>query len=161
MICYTITFVQEGFKKLVMILFFHENRLVKLQAVSDKLAMLLSSFCVVHCVGTPILLMAIPSLATVSMLADETLHSALLLFVVPLGCVALLLGFFHHRQKWVVLLGAVGIALLCSPVLLEYAEVGHVIWGQHGEVLVTTVASLIVVMAHVFNYRLRKVGRGL
>ena len=139
-----------------MILFFHENFTFKVQAASDKLAMVLSSLCVVHCIGTPILLLAIPSLAAVSMFTDEALHTALLFFIVPVGVTALLLGFMHHQQKWVALLGAVGIALLCSPAMLEYAGVGHSILGKYGEAVITIAASLIIVVAHVFNYRLRK-----
>ena len=52
----------------------------KLQTRTDKLAILLSSMCVLHCLLTPILLIAIPSLAGVALLNDETFHRVMLFF---------------------------------------------------------------------------------
>ncbi len=128
----------------------------KVQFISDKLAMLLSSLCVIHCLLTPMLIIALPSLASVTILNDETFHQILLFFVLPIGATALFLGYGHHKNKWVAAAGTLGLVLLSSPLLVEWAGLGHEVLGEHGEVLITVIASFIVVGAHIANYRLRK-----
>ena len=127
----------------------------KVQFISDKLAMLLSSLCVVHCLLTPILLISIPALAGVSILNDETFHQILLFFVLPIGVFALSLGYLHHKNKWVVFAGVFGLTLLSSPLLVEWIGLGHEVLGEYGEVTITVIASFIIVGAHLINYRLR------
>jgi len=127
----------------------------KVQFISDRLAMLLSSLCVIHCLLTPILLISIPALAGVSILNDETFHQILLFFVLPIGVFALSLGYLHHKNKWVVFAGVFGLTLLSSPLLVEWIGLGHEVLGEHGEVIITVIASFIIVGAHLINYRLR------
>nr|WP_283619696.1 MerC domain-containing protein [Alteromonas macleodii] len=127
----------------------------KVQFISDKLAMLLSSLCVIHCLLTPILLISIPALAGVSILNDETFHQILLFFVLPIGVFALSLGYLHHKNKWVVFAGVFGLTLLSSPLLVEWIGLGHEVLGEYGEVTITVIASFIIVGAHLINYRLR------
>jgi hypothetical protein len=127
----------------------------KVQFISDRLAMLLSSLCVIHCLLTPILLISIPALASVSILNDETFHQILLFFVLPIGFLALAVGYLHHKNKWVVFTGVFGLTLLSSPLLVEWIGLGHEVLGEHGEVIITIMASLIIVGAHLVNYRLR------
>ncbi|WP_251139844.1 MerC domain-containing protein [Alteromonas sp. ALT199] len=131
----------------------------KVQFISDRLAMILSSLCVIHCLLTPILLISIPALASVSILNDETFHQILLFFVLPIGAFALSVGYLHHRSKWVVLAGAFGLTLLSSPLLVEWLGLGHEVLGENGEVIITVIASSIIVSAHIVNYRLRKYTR--
>ena len=126
----------------------------KVQFISDRLAMLLSSLCVIHCLLTPILLISIPALAGVSILNDETFHQILLFFVLPIGVFALSLGYLHHKNKWVVFAGVFGLTLLSSPLLVEWIGLGHEVLGEYGEVIITVIASFIIVGAHLINYRL-------
>ena len=127
----------------------------KVQFISDRLAMLLSSLCVIHCLLTPILFISIPALAGVSILNDETFHQILLFFVLPIGVFALSLGYLHHKNKWVVFAGVFGLTLLSSPLLVEWVGLGHEVLGEYGEVTITVIASFIIVGAHLINYRLR------
>lgn len=127
----------------------------KVQFISDRLAMLLSSLCVLHCLLTPILLISIPALAGVSILNDETFHQILLFFVLPIGVLALSLGYLHHKNKWVVFAGVFGLTLLSSPLLIEWIGLGHEVLGEYVEVIITVIASFIIVGAHLINYRLR------
>ena len=127
----------------------------KVQFISDRLAMLLSSLCVIHCLLTPILLISIPALAGVSILNDETFHQILLFFVLPIGVLALSLGYLHHKNKWVVFAGVFGLTLLSSTLLVEWIGLGHEVLGEYGEVIITVIASFIIVGAHLINYRLR------
>jgi hypothetical protein len=134
------------------------NAMTKTQAFSDKFAMILSSLCVVHCLLTPLLLIAIPSLAGVALLTDESFHHLLLYFVVPVGFVALLVGFMHHRTLWVVCFGLTGLMVLSSPLVLEMLGLGHEVLGENGEAVVTVIGSLFVVAAHIANLRLSERG---
>lgn len=123
----------------------------KLQTRTDKLAILLSSMCVLHCLLTPILLIAIPSLAGVALLNDETFHRLMLFFVVPSGVFALAIGYSHHQKGWLAMSGLVGLVVLSSPLWL-----GHAYLGETGEVVVSVIGSAIIVAVHTINYRLGK-----
>jgi hypothetical protein len=126
-----------------------QNFSPKLQTRTDKLAIFLSSLCVVHCLLTPILLIAIPSLAGVTMLNDETFHRLMLFFVVPCGVLALAIGYTHHRQRWLAVSGLIGLAVLSSPLWL-----GHAYLGEKGELVVSILGSLMIVAVHTINYKL-------
>lgn len=123
----------------------------KLQMRTDKLAIVLSSMCVLHCLLTPILLIAIPSLAGVAMLNDETFHRLMLFFVVPSGVLALAIGYSHHQKGWLAMSGLIGLVVLSSPLWL-----GHEYLGEAGEVVVSVIGSAIIVAVHTVNYRLGK-----
>lgn len=132
------------------------NAMVKIQFLSDKLAVAISSLCVLHCIATPLLLIAVPSLASVSMLSDETFHRVLLFFVIPVGALALTIGYSHHKQIKVLATGIVGLILLSTPILIEAIGLDHEVLGETGEVYVTVLASFIIVTAHLINFNLRK-----
>ncbi len=123
----------------------------KLQTRTDKLAILLSSMCVLHCLLTPILLIAIPSLAGVALLNDETFHRVMLFFVVPSGVLALAIGYSHHQKGGLAMSGLLGLVVLSSPFWL-----GHEYLGETGEVVVSVIGSAIIVAVHTINYRLGK-----
>jgi hypothetical protein len=139
----------------------YQNSTGKTQIMSDRLAMVLSSLCILHCIATPLLLVAVPSLAAYSIFSGETLHHALLFFILPVGLLALTLGFRHHKQAWVLSMGIIGLVLLCSPMLLESPLMAplHIDLhdlGENSETYITIVASIFVVIAHTANYRLRQ-----
>lgn len=135
--------------------------MLKTQLISDRLAILFSSLCVTHCLATPLLLITVPSLAGSAMLEGEAFHQFLLLIVVPVGLFALILGYSHHKQKWVVTSGILGMLILGIPVFLEttFAHeqgLSHQLLGNSGEVYLTVLASSIIVATHFINYRFRR-----
>ena len=88
-------------------------------------------------------------------------HQFLLLFVVPVGLFALILGYSHHKQKWVVTSGILGMLILGIPVFLEttFAHeqgLSHQLLGNSEEVYLTVLASSIIVATHFINYRFRR-----
>ena len=108
----------------------------------------MSSFCVLHCLVTPVLLISIPVLAS-TIVADETFHKILLVFVLPASALALLLGCRRHKD-WIVLsLGALGLTQLAV-----IAFVGHELLGETGETAATVVSSLVLAVSHFRNHRL-------
>lgn len=126
----------------------------KVQFILDKLAMLLSSLCIIHCLLTPILLITLPTFVSVSIFNDEIFHHVLLFFVLPIGAFALFFGYVYHKNKRVVLAGAFGLVLLSTPLIIEWMGLGHEVLGEYGEVLISVMASFIIVGAHIANYRL-------
>lgn len=72
----------------------------------DKLGMMASTACLVHCMLSPILLLAAPILG--AKWTDGWVHWALAVFVLPLAIFALYRGFVRHRSQWVLALGSLG-----------------------------------------------------
>ena len=125
--------------------------MTKIQSAGDKLAIFLSSLCVLHCVLTPILIIAIPAVGSMVAVSHDTFHDVLLYFVVPVGLAALGAGFIHHRNVRVLLVGLCGLILLAIAALA-----GHDNLSEAGETVLTILASCLIVVAHVFNLRLRR-----
>lgn len=121
---------------------------IKAQKLLDRLAIGMSGLCVLHCLVTPVLLILIPVLAS-TIVADETFHKILLVFVLPASSLALLLGCRRHKD-WIVLsLGALGLTQLAV-----IAFVGHELLGETGETAATVVSSLVLAVSHFRNHRL-------
>lgn len=125
--------------------------MTKAQLAGDKLAILLSSLCVVHCIATPILIIVLPALGSLVSDNHEVFHQVLLYFVIPVGLFALYAGYRHHRRLPVFLIGLAGLVLLAVA-----AFVVHDMWGEVAETIVTVFASLLIIVAHLFNFRLRQ-----
>lgn len=121
---------------------------IRTQKILDRVAIGISSLCVLHCLITPVLLIAIPVLAS-TIVADETFHKILLVFVLPASSLALLLGCRRHKDWMVFSLGTLGLTQLALV-----AFFGHEILGETGETVATVVSSLVLAVSHVRNYRL-------
>lgn len=121
------------------------------QKLSDKAAIFLSFLCVVHCLCLPVLLLLLPALAGVLVFNDAWFHLTLLFFVVPVSSLALVLGYFHHRNYAMLLVGALGLSLL-----IVAAVAGHDILGEFGEVVLTVIGSSIIVYSHLRNLKLSR-----
>ncbi|MEM6551669.1 MAG: MerC domain-containing protein [Planctomycetota bacterium] len=84
----------------------------------DTLAVGASVVCAVHCLVTPVLLVALPVLAT-TFWVDANFHLWMLGLVVPTSAVAVFLGCRKHKDKVVVGLCAAGLAILAGMALYE------------------------------------------
>ena len=84
----------------------------------DSLAISLSMLCAVHCLVTPILIVALPIVAT-SFWVHENFHLWMVLFVVPTTTVAIFMGCREHKDKAVLILGMAGLAFLVSIAAYE------------------------------------------
>ncbi|MDO6566980.1 MerC domain-containing protein [Alteromonas sp. 1_MG-2023] len=124
---------------------------MNLQKISDKAAIALSMLCVVHCLLLPVLLLLLPALAGALAFDDALFHKTLLFFVVPISVVALMMGYFYHRNHTMLLIGGVGLSLLILAVVL-----GHDILGEYGEVVLTVIGSSFIAFSHIRNLRLRR-----
>ena len=114
--------------------------------LADGLAASTSILCLVHCLGLPLLVLALPGAIALGA-HGEWVHGAALALIVPLALVALWGGYLQHRRVDPALLGTAGVAALIAAL----------VWG-HGSPLETwgTVAGSALLMAgHWRNWRLR------
>lgn len=117
------------------------------RALMDRLAIGLSGVCAIHCLITPLILVALP-VAAGTWLGGESFHLWLLVLILPLSTTALTLGCRRHKDRAVMLLGAAGMALLVLAVLF-----GSGWLGERGERVLTLTGSAALIAGHVRNFR--------
>lgn len=139
----------------------------------DKLAIGMAGVCAVHCLLTPVLVVLLPIVAT-SFFVHKDFHLWMLFGVLPTTTFAVFMGCRKHKDRWVLLLSAVGLCLLVSVVVSERmhnASHGAAAGGephcedcvrdfsesplpQEKAAWVNTVGGFFLVGAHVRNFRL-------
>jgi hypothetical protein len=113
----------------------------------DRVAIALSTICIVHCLAMPLLIAVLP-VAAFAVGGDGHFHSLMLWFVVPTSVLGFALGFRVHRRADIVLLGAGAVLTLAAAALW-----GHSVWDPSVEVLVNIGASVLLAAAHWRNFR--------
>lgn len=112
----------------------------------DRIGLLLSGLCAIHCLVTPLLILSLPLLA--EKFASPWVHIVMALFVVPVGLFAFWSGYRHHQKNHILALGFAGLALIGS------AAVGPHLWfGFLGDDLMTVIGSGLLICAHLLNRR--------
>lgn len=119
-----------------------------LQSLSDKTAISLSALCTLHCLALPFILVVFPNIAALQ-LDNEAFHLWMIIAVVPISAYALTMGCRRHRQKHVVALGILGLALLVGAIV-----VGHSLYGEIAEKALTLAGAALIALGHFRNYRL-------
>ena len=114
----------------------------------ERAAVGASALCLIHCIGLPLLLAALPALSSLIAI-PESFHVWILGFAVPTSALALVAGWRHHRRTYPLLIGAAGLILLATGALL--------LLGGRWETPVTIMGSLCLAAAHIGNWRLRHV----
>ena len=117
---------------------------------ADKIAISLSSLCVIHCFATPLLLVLLPATMLVN-INPEAFHFWMVLAVIPTSIYALTLGCIRHRRLYIALYAVVGLATLLASVIL-----GEHYLGEIGEKIVTVIGAGIIAYAHYQNFTLCK-----
>lgn len=115
---------------------------------ADRLGILVSAICAVHCLLVPVLFYLLP--AAGAALGDERLEWGLLLMAGLVATLSLGLSYRRHRSLAVLALLVAGLMLLIAARLLE----------EHGEpvllsALVSVVGASVLVAGHAFNLRRR------
>jgi hypothetical protein len=72
----------------------------------DRIGIIASAACVVHCMLTPIFLLFLPALG--KQWGDGIVHVILAIGVVPLAGLVIFRGYLRHQVRWVVGVGAAG-----------------------------------------------------
>ena len=70
--------------------------MIKTQLNSDKLAVVVSLICVVHCFAAPTILIFLSTFFPISY-ENELVHISLLMIAVPVSVLALALGYKNHQ----------------------------------------------------------------
>ena len=118
----------------------------KLLNAGDKIAIGLSFMCVLHCIALPFILILLPTVTSLLALSDERFHLWLVFAVIPISVFAIVSGYLHHKFSIVLLISAIGLALLISAVMLE-----HDVLGEKGEIILTLLGSGLVACGHIVN----------
>jgi hypothetical protein len=118
------------------------------RSIADGLGLLAATACAVHCIALPALLVAGSTLPTV-LLDDERFHQAMLWLVVPSAVVAFGLGCWRHKDRRVLLLGALGVVGLVVS-----GTVVHDLLGELAEKGATLGSAGLAVAAHLRNFKL-------
>lgn len=120
------------------------------QQIFDKLAIILSALCFLHCTLVPVVMLTMP-LVWLGSLQGEHIHQLLIIGVLPFSLFALLLGCRKHRTWSILRLGSFGLVLLVLAALI-----GHDFLGEIGEKLVTMIGSTLLIIGHIRNFKLCK-----
>jgi len=113
----------------------------------DRLAIALSTICIVHCLAMPLLLALVP-MAAIFADGDGHFHQLLLWLVVPTSALGFGFGYRLHRNA-----GIVGVGVVAVAILGVVAFYGHYAWGTVIEVAVSVVGSVMLAGAHWRNFR--------
>jgi len=122
--------------------------LIKLQSVPDNIAISLSLLCTLHCLALPLILVLIPSVASLQ-LQNEAFHFWMVLVVIPVSLYALTLGCKQHNRVYIFAIGGTGLSLLLMAVILP-----EPLLGEYGEKITTLLGASLIAIAHFTNYRL-------
>ena len=113
----------------------------------DKISVLISVVCLVHCVSFPVVLLIGSSISALAFFSDHLLHQVLLFIVLPLSYFSLVGGYRTHGNRIMGVPALVGISCLGIGVYFhDYAAV---------ELSLTIVGSVLLASAHLFNLYLR------
>jgi len=119
-----------------------------LRTIADGLGVVGATVCALHCIALPALLVLGSTVPTV-LLGDESFHRLMLFWVLPSAGLAFALGCRRHRDRRVMLLGALGMAGMALA-----ATVLHDVMGEAAEKIVTLGAAALLIAAHLRNFRL-------
>lgn len=126
----------------------HVMEQTRVQQLLDRMAISASVLCLIHCLGMPLLLVALPLLSSTFM-AGEDFHRFLVVFVLPISVIALFIGCRRHKDRGVLVLGSLGLLGLVSTALF-----GHDLLGETGERAATVVSGVTSALGHLRNDRL-------
>ncbi|MCT2399897.1 MerC domain-containing protein [Novosphingobium sp. HK4-1] len=101
----------------------------------------------IHCLGLPLLLAALPTLAD-QIDPGESFHMIVLALAVPTSAFALIEGWRRHRAFVPLAVGVIGLFLMATGIAFASREML--------ETAVTIAGSLLLAGAHIANWRHRR-----
>ena len=121
--------------------------MLKTQMNSDKVAVTLSTACVLHCFFAPSFVILTSGFLSIS-IDNELVHYLILLLAVPISSFALYLGWRNHKNTSFLPFGIIGLLALIAAVLM-----GEAMLGEAGERAITLLGSLLVAYSHYRNHQ--------
>ncbi len=89
----------------------------------DRIGILASILCAIHCALTPIFLILLPTFGKAW--AHPSTHWGMALIVIPIAIFMMRKGFKKHGRKWVIVAGVAGISFIIVGAILPYVEAGQ------------------------------------
>jgi hypothetical protein len=117
---------------------------------ADVLAVSLSVLCILHCLLLPAMVIVMPSIGSL-FFVDESFHIWMVIAVIPISSLALYSGWRKHKILKVGITGGIGLMALTSAAFL-----GHDVLTENWERYLTILGTLIITLAHIWNYLLWK-----
>lgn len=114
------------------------------QRLLDGFAVTASLLCLIHCLALPMLLIALPVLATM-LAVPEAFHAVAFACAVPTSILAMASGHARHGRAVPILLAGIGLMLLGVGAFAVEAEIV--------ERIVSSTGAVILATAHVLNWR--------
>ena len=106
---------------------------------SDKLSICLSLCCILHCIALPVIILMIPSFASL-WINNEKVHVILVLFAVPISLFAMAKSLRIHHNYKCISLAVIGLSLLVGAIFMhdinfgsENSHIGHKEATHHEE----------------------------
>ena len=106
---------------------------------SDKLSICLSLCCILHCIALPVIILMIPSFASL-WINNEKVHVILVLFAVPISLFAMAKSLRVHHNYKCISLATLGLSLLVGAIFMhdinfgsESSHIGHEEVTHHEE----------------------------
>ncbi len=87
---------------------------------TDRIGIIASVLCAIHCACTPILLILLPTFGKAW--SHPATHWGMALIVIPIAVFMLKKGYRKHGKKWIVGLGVAGITFIIIGAILPYTE---------------------------------------
>ena len=122
------------------------EKILYFRRYGDRIAIVLSSFCAVHYLAAPLIVVLFPFMIALG-LDDDSFHLWLLVVVVPVSVAALGLGCRDHGNKLVLGVGVLGVTLLSLAGIL-----GHDFLGESAERTLTLIGSGLIAASHIRNF---------
>ena len=100
---------------------------------SDKLSICLSLCCILHCIALPVIILMIPSFASL-WINNEKVHVVLVLFAVPISLFAMAKSLRVHHNYKCISLAVIGLSLLVGAIFMHDINFGSENHIGHEEV---------------------------
>lgn len=94
----------------------------KLHKKVDRIGIIASVLCAIHCALTPVLLIALPTFGKAW--AHPATHWGMAIIVIPVVVFMMKKGIQQHGKKWILGVGSFGIICIIIGSILPYLEVG-------------------------------------
>lgn len=144
------------------------NTTVNKREILDKVAIFLSATCAVHCLLTPIAIIALPIVAS-SIFANANFHLWMLYLILPSTGIAIFLGCKDHKDKKVILFSSAGLLILIGSTIYQLnlqsdsgicvicASGGHSLLNPL--VWINILGGAFLITAHVRNFKLCRINK--
>ena len=117
----------------------------KAAVMLDRVAVMLSGLCLLHCLALPFLLVALPAISAFS---EGHLHAQMLIIAIPVSVVALAFGFRRHGSGYIVGFGILGMLLLVTG-----GTLAHSYYGLIADRAFSISGALVLAVTHYYNSR--------